>query len=86
MKGAFPEPEIVTHKGKPVSVILAIKDYEELLERVAGAGAVAVQSRARRSALRDSVLQKHKATGLPVSVGRRPIKAAEVEKLLAESS
>ena len=27
------EPEIVTRKGKPVSVILPIADYEELLER-----------------------------------------------------
>ena len=28
------EPEIVTRKGKPVSVIIPIKDYEELLERM----------------------------------------------------
>jgi hypothetical protein len=27
------EPEIVTRKGKPVSVILPIADYKELLER-----------------------------------------------------
>ena len=27
------EPEIVTRKGKPVSVIIPIKEYEELLER-----------------------------------------------------
>jgi len=30
---ALPEHEIVTRKGKPVSVIIPIKDYEELLER-----------------------------------------------------
>ena len=30
----LPEPEIVTRKGKPVSVIIPIKDYEELLERL----------------------------------------------------
>jgi prevent-host-death family protein len=29
MKAALPEPEIVTRKGKPVSVIIPIKDYEE---------------------------------------------------------
>ena len=27
------QPEIVTRKGKPVSVIIPINDYEELLER-----------------------------------------------------
>ena len=36
MKAALAEPEIVTRKGKPVSVIIPIKDYEELLERVEG--------------------------------------------------
>ena len=30
MKATLPEPEIVTRKGKPVSVIIPIKDYEEL--------------------------------------------------------
>jgi hypothetical protein len=34
MKATLPEPEIVTRKGKPVSVIISIKDCEELLERV----------------------------------------------------
>ena len=48
MKAAFPEPEIVTHKGKPVSVILAIKDYEELLERAEDSVDVAWLTRARR--------------------------------------
>jgi hypothetical protein len=37
----MPEPEIVTRKGKPVSVILRIVDYEELLERVEDATDVA---------------------------------------------
>ena len=48
MKAAFPEPEIVTRKGKPVSVIIPIKDYEELLERVEDAEDVAWLKRARR--------------------------------------
>lgn len=34
MKATLPEPEIITRNGKPVSVILPIKRYEELLERV----------------------------------------------------
>ena len=42
----MPEPEIVTHKGKPVSVIIPIKDYRELLERVEDADDVAWLKRA----------------------------------------
>ena len=45
------EPEIVTHKGKPVFVILPIKDYEELLERIEDAEDVAWLKRARRKPL-----------------------------------
>ncbi|MEN9573116.1 MAG: hypothetical protein RL514_971 [Verrucomicrobiota bacterium] len=41
MKAVLSEPEIVTRHGKPVSVILPIKDYEELLERVEDAQDVA---------------------------------------------
>ena len=41
MKTSMTEPEIVTRKGKPVSVILPIKDYEELLERAEDADDVA---------------------------------------------
>jgi hypothetical protein len=33
VKTPFPEPEIVARSGKPVSVIIPIKDYEEHLER-----------------------------------------------------
>ena len=42
------EPEIVTRKGKPVSVIIPIKDYEELLERAEDAEDIAWLKRARR--------------------------------------
>ena len=31
VKAALPEPEIVTKNGKPVSVILPIKQYQEML-------------------------------------------------------
>lgn len=48
MKAAVLEPEIVTRKGKPVSVIIPIKDYEELLERIEDSEDVAWLKRARR--------------------------------------
>jgi PHD/YefM family antitoxin component YafN of YafNO toxin-antitoxin module len=51
MKATSPEPEIVTRKGKPVSVIIPIKDYEELLERVEDADDVAWLKRARKKPL-----------------------------------
>jgi PHD/YefM family antitoxin component YafN of YafNO toxin-antitoxin module len=51
MKATLPEPGIVTRRGKPVSVILAIKDYEELLERIEDAEDVAWLKRARRKPL-----------------------------------
>jgi hypothetical protein len=41
----------VTRKGKPVSVIIPIKDYEELLERVEDADDVAWLKRARKKPL-----------------------------------
>ena len=47
MKTTVLEPEIVTRKGKPVSVILPIKDYEELLERAEDAEDVAWLSQVR---------------------------------------
>lgn len=34
MKVSLAQPEVVTRKGKPVSVILPIKVYENLLDRV----------------------------------------------------
>jgi PHD/YefM family antitoxin component YafN of YafNO toxin-antitoxin module len=51
MKTTVLEPEIVTRKGKPVSVILPIKDYEELLERAEDAADVAWLKRARQKPL-----------------------------------
>ena len=51
MKATWPEPEIVTRKGQPVSVIIPIKDYEELLERVEDHDDVAWLKRARRKPL-----------------------------------
>ena len=51
MKAALPEPEIVTKNGKPVSVILPIKHYKELIERLEDADDVAWLKRARRKTL-----------------------------------
>jgi PHD/YefM family antitoxin component YafN of YafNO toxin-antitoxin module len=48
MKTTWLEPEIVTRKGKPVSVILPIADYEELLERAEDADDIAWLKAARK--------------------------------------
>lgn len=59
MKTPLAEPEIVTRKGKPVSVILPIKAYEELLERVEDAEDVAMLKRARKTPLRYRPLEDY---------------------------
>ena len=51
MKAAFSEPEIVTKNGKPVSVILPIKHYQEIMERLEDAEDVAWLKKARRKKL-----------------------------------
>jgi hypothetical protein len=51
MKSTLAEPEIVTRKGKPVSVILPIEDYQGLLERAEDAEDVAWLKQARRKKL-----------------------------------
>ena len=61
MKATLPEPEIVTRKGKPVSVIIPIKDYEELLERVEDTDHVAWLKRARRKPLHYRPLEDYLA-------------------------
>jgi PHD/YefM family antitoxin component YafN of YafNO toxin-antitoxin module len=47
----FAEPEIVTKKGKPVSVILPIKDYREMMELLEDAADIAWLKKARRKPL-----------------------------------
>ena len=61
MKATSPEPEIVTRKGKPVSVIIPIKAYEELLERVEDADDVAWLKRARLKPLHYRPLEDYLA-------------------------
>jgi hypothetical protein len=48
VKPTLPEPEIITRNGKPVSVILPIAQYEELLERAEDVVDVAWLKRARK--------------------------------------
>lgn len=47
MKTSHPEPELITRNGKPVSVILPIEVYQELVERLEDAEDVAWLRRAR---------------------------------------
>ncbi len=52
MRAALAEPEIATKKGKPVSVILPIKQYQEMMERLEDAEDVAWLKKAHRKKLR----------------------------------
>ena len=61
MKATLAEPEIVTRKGKPVSVIIPIKDYEELLERVEDAEDIKSLKRARKKPLHYRLLEDYLA-------------------------
>lgn len=61
MKATHREPEIVTRNGKPVSVILPIKEYEELLERAEDTEDVAWLKRARRRELHYRPLEEYLA-------------------------
>ncbi len=51
MRTAFAEPEIVTRKGKPVSVILPIQAYEKMLEQLGDAADIADLKKARTKPL-----------------------------------
>ena len=59
------EPEIVTRNGKPVSVIVPIKEYEELLERAEDAEDIAWLKRARRKKLQYRPLEEYLAERRP---------------------
>jgi hypothetical protein len=48
MKTKMPEPEIITRKGKAVSVILPIEIYQEMLERLEDADDIAWLKEARK--------------------------------------
>jgi PHD/YefM family antitoxin component YafN of YafNO toxin-antitoxin module len=57
MKSAIAEPEIVTRKGKPVSVIIPIKVYNEMMERLEDAEDIAYLKKARREPLHYRLLE-----------------------------
>jgi hypothetical protein len=61
MKAALAEPEIVTRNGKPVSVILPIEVYQELLERVEDAADIAWLRKARSKPLQYRSLDEYLA-------------------------
>ena len=61
MKATHREPEIVTRNGKPVSVILPIREYQELLERAEDAEDVAWLKRARNKKLKYRPLEHYLA-------------------------
>jgi len=61
MKATMPEPEVVTRNGKPVSVIIPIEHYEELVERAEDAEDVAWLRRARKKPLRYRPLEDYLA-------------------------
>ena len=61
MRSAPAEPQIVTSKGKPVSVIIPIEAYEDLLERAQDAADIAWLRKARRRPLQYRSLEEYLA-------------------------
>ncbi|MGH8092499.1 MAG: type II toxin-antitoxin system prevent-host-death family antitoxin [Chthoniobacterales bacterium] len=61
MKAANSEPEVVTRNGKPVSVILPIKAYKELIERAEDAEDIAWLRKMRKKPLRYRPLSEYLA-------------------------
>jgi antitoxin (DNA-binding transcriptional repressor) of toxin-antitoxin stability system len=61
VKATALEPEIVTRKGKPVSVIIPIKAYQKLLERAEDAADLALLKRSRKKPLHYRPLEDYLA-------------------------
>ena len=61
MKAPFTEPQIVTCKGKPVSVIIPIEAYQDLLERVEDAADIEWLRKARRKPLQYRSVEEYLA-------------------------
>jgi prevent-host-death family protein len=61
MKARLADVEIVTRKGEPVSVIIPIKEYEELLERLEDSHDVAWLREARKKPLQYRPLEEYLA-------------------------
>jgi hypothetical protein len=61
VKTTVSEPEVVMRRGKPVSVILPIKQYEELLERLEDAEDLSFLRSARKKKLHYRPLESYLA-------------------------
>ena len=62
MKAIQLEPEIVTRNGKPVSVILPIEEYRDLLERAEDSDDIAWLKQARQKPQQHRPLADYLAT------------------------
>jgi PHD/YefM family antitoxin component YafN of YafNO toxin-antitoxin module len=62
MKTSLQEPELITRNGKPVSVILPIEVYREMLERLEDVEDVAWLRRARLKPMSFRSLDKYLST------------------------
>jgi hypothetical protein len=62
------EPEVIVRDGKPVSVILPIKEYEELLERLEEAEDVAYLKKLRSKPLSFRPLSEYLAERIKADV------------------
>ena len=61
MKAANSQPDLVTRNGKPVSVILSVKAYQELIERAEDAEDAAWLRKARKKPLQFRPLKDYLA-------------------------
>jgi PHD/YefM family antitoxin component YafN of YafNO toxin-antitoxin module len=65
MKTSFREPELIVRNGRPVSVVLPLKDYEELLERLEDTEDAAWLRRLRRKPVKYRPLEEYLAACTP---------------------
>jgi PHD/YefM family antitoxin component YafN of YafNO toxin-antitoxin module len=63
MKSTFVEPDVITKNGKPVSVILPMKEYHALLDRLEDAEDAACLKKARAKPLSFRPLKDYLAEG-----------------------
>ena len=59
MKAMLANPEIVVRNGKPVSVIIRLEDYQELLERAEDAEDTAWSKKAREKPKHYRALERY---------------------------
>ena len=61
MRTSLREPELIVRKGKPISVILPLREYEELLERLEDLEDAAWLKRLRRKPIKYRPIEEHLA-------------------------